>query len=250
MYKNKSFLYSIAFAFLMVLSMPLQAWEINPCCCNETCCDDSYGITGEVRVAYYHPSSSRVRRIYGDGWADYQFELSSSLNRLGGLVGIGDLRFAGIGLSDLNLDWKIWAGVSGFSRKGDSIGFHDDTRLQLIPVYLGLKIFYPLFCNVKAYIGGAGCYSFLRIRDDSDYVHRHTRKEAWGGVIQSGLTYNFCEWGVVSVFSDYFFQQFHFHDSHYSSFTGSTYYHESRYIERSKLNMSGYKVGVGLGVTF
>jgi hypothetical protein len=257
MYKNQSICSLVLTTIFMLLFLPLSAWDYsdsndycdpcgycNPCdSCNT--CDSSWGIAAEARVAYYHPSSKRVRRIYGDGWADYQFELSKSFKGFGGLFGGG-----GYDCEESGLEWRIWTGVSGFSRKGESIGFHDDTRLQLIPISCGLKVFYPLFCNIKVFIGGAACYSFLRIHDDSDYVHQHVRKEDWGGLFQSGLTYNFCDWGVVSVFFDYFFQRFHFHDTHYSSSYESGYYYDDRYIERVSLNMNGYKVGVGLGVTF
>lgn len=245
MYKNKFFYSLVVTSIFMLLSLSLLAED----CCNscEDCCDASWGITAEARVAYYHPSSKKVRRIYGDGWADYQFELSKSFKSFGGLFGS---RGCGSNCEENEIEWRIWAGVSGFSRKGESIHFHDDTRLQLIPISLGVKIFYPLFCNIKAFIGGAVCYSFLRIHDDSDYVHKHIRKEDWGGLLQSGLAYNFCDWGVVSVFFDYFFQRFHFHDTHYSSFYRSSYYYDDGYIERYNLNMNGYKVGVGLGLTF
>jgi outer membrane protein len=257
MHKNKSFFCSLFLTgFLLILSLPLQAWD---------CCEP-FGITAEARVAYYRPSSNRVRRIYGDGdgWADYQFELSKAFRGFGifGLGGEGSNNggFGGggfgscddCGCGGLNdLEWRVWVGVNGFSRKGESIGFDDRTRLQLIPINFGLKIFYPIFCNTKVFIGGAACYSFLRIRDHSEYVRKHTRKEDWGGLIQSGITYNFCDWGVVSAFADYYFQRFDFHSTDYSSFYGSGYsYNDHRYIERHSLDMSGYKVGVGLGVTF
>lgn len=235
MCKNKSFFYSIILTgLIMFFSEPIQAWD--------DCCEP-LDITAEARVAYYHPSSKKVRRIYGDGWADYQLEISKGFKGFGcmGCNGFGD-----------DLEWRIWAGVSGFSRKGESYGYeHHHTRLELIPVNLGLKLFYPIFCNTKIFIGGAGCYSFLRIHDNDHYVHEHVRKESWGGLVQTGLTYNFSCWGVVSIFADYFFQRFHFnHDTHYSSYYSSTYFHDSRYIERHDLNLNGYKIGVGLGVTF
>ena len=212
MYK-KSIPY-IILSFLFISFLPLNAWE---------CCEP-LDIAIEARVAYYHPSSNRVRRIYNNGWADYQLEISKGIFR----------------------DWRIWTGVSGFSEKGRSIGFKDHTRLQLIPVYLGIKYFFPLCNGFKIYAGGAACYSFLRIKDDSDYVHRHTHKNDWGGLIQSGVTYNFWNCAYISAFADYFFQEFKFHDSYRSSYSC---YH-SGYIERNKLDMSGYKIGVGIGMTF
>lgn len=254
MNKIKSSFYLLVFtSFIMILSSPLQAlWgngssSCGDCC--DTCCDDQWGISGEVRVAYYRPSSSRVRRIYGDGdgWADYQFELAASLKRFT-KNWIGELGLGGCGCDDLDI--KLWVGVSGFSRKGESLGFGDHTRLSLVPVNFGLKIYYPIFCNTNIYVGGGASYSILRIKDDSEYVHRHTNKEAWGGLVQSGITYNFTCWGYVSAFFDYYFQEFHFHDTEYSSFSTYSYYQDSRFIERNKLDMSGYKVGVGIGIIF
>lgn len=247
---NIKFLSSLFLApFFILLSLPLLAGDYcNPCesCC-DSCCDSSWGINAEVRVAYYHPSSKRVRHIYGDGWADYQFELSKSFKGFGGLL-------RGCGCDGLNnIEWRGWVGVSGFSRKGDSFVLHNDTRLQLIPINFGLKIFYPLFCNTKVFIGGAACYSLLRIRDHSQYVHEHIRKENWGGLFQSGINYDFCDWAYVSFFFDYYFQRFHFHNDNISSFSGSSdsYLQSSRrFVEGSDLNMNGYKVGVGLGISF
>lgn len=236
----------------MLLSLPLLAWDCCKTCdsCYDSgcdpCCDSSWSITAEARVAYYRPSSKRVRHIYGDGWADYQLELSKSFKMLGGLWKGCSCRV----LEDI--EWRIWTGVSGFSRNGDSIGFHDKTKLQLIPISFGLKIFYPIFCNTKVFIGGAACYSLLRIHDHSEYVHEHIRKESWGGLFQSGITYDFCSWAHASVFFDYYFQRFHFHDDRLSSFSGSSdsYGNSSRFVERFDLNMNGYKVGVGLGISF
>lgn len=147
MNKNKRLYFLIG--FLLWVSLPLQAWD---------CCEP-LDMTAEARVAYYHPSSHRVRRIYNNGWVDYQLELSKGLG----------------------CNWRVWTGVSGFSRKGDSIGFHDRTRLQLIPISLGAKYFYALGYGAKVYVGGAACYSFLRIHDHDDYVRQHIHKQNWGG---------------------------------------------------------------------
>lgn len=193
----------------LIFSLPLLA-----------ICDwKSIGVTAEMRVAYYHPYSSLVRRIYGNGWADYQLELSAPIA----------------------YNWKICTGISGFSREGESIGLNDPTRLQLIPLNLGLKVFFPLFDCVNFYLGGAVCYSSLNIKDDSEHnIHRHIRRQGLGGLLQSGVTYRFWREAYVSLFADYFFQKFHFSKSKRSH----------HYVERIKLDMSGYKMGVGLGMVF
>lgn len=250
---KSSYVFFLA-SFFMLLSLPLLARNDCKTCgfCDnsdsEVDCDSFWGISVEARVAYFHPLSKKVRRIYGHGWADYQLEFSKSLNRL---CGFGKWCCCD-GFEDIDL--RIWTGVSGFSKKGRSIGFHDATTLQLIPINLGLKIFCPIFCNTEAFVGAAACYSLLRIHDHSPYVHQHIRKESWGALLQSGITYHFCKWIYASLFFDYYFQRFHFHENWFSSFSESSEYSisnsSSRYVERFDLEMHGYKIGLGLGISF
>lgn len=226
---------------LFMSTNALFAWDLLDSC---SLWED---ISLEARVAYYHPSSHRVRKIYKNGWADYQLELSKGFG-----FGCG-----------CEKNWRVWAGVSGFSVSGRSYlscydqwgnatncsfcgefsenQFRDRTTLRMIPVSLGVKYVFNVDPCLSLYLGGAACYSFLRIRDHSNYVHEHVRKNDWGGLIQSGLYYRVTPCIYVSAFADYLFQYFHFSDHYVSG---------SRYVERNNLNMSGYKLGVGLGVVF
>lgn len=218
----KSHVYSlIAAAALLVPFLPVMAWD---------CCEP-LDIAIEARVAYYHPASNKVRRIYGKGWADYQFEISKGIYQ--------------------NL--RVWAGVNGFSKEGHSIGFHDHTKLQLVPINFGLKYYVPYCNDFKFYVGGAACYSFLSIKDDSDYVHKHSHKNGWGGLVQVGVNYYFWECAYINFFCDGFFQEFDFHNSHRRSSHGyysSGHYSGGHFIERNKLDMKGYKLGIGIGYSF
>lgn len=222
---SKNLFYSLLLGTACLFSASsLQGWD----CCDCSCDSFFSDVAVEARVAYYSPSSKKVRKIYGNGWADYQIEISKG-------IGCG---------------WRVWTGVSGFSRTGYSLDFGNKTNLQLVPVNLGLKYNYNLNQDLSVFVGGAGCYSFLNIHDHSDYVKQHTHKGAWGGLVQSGLKYNFSNCGYVSVFADYFFQEFKFHDTHDSAFQGSTYYYPSRYVNRETVDFNGYKVGVGIGFAF
>ena len=224
--KLKSLYFLTVSLLYMTHSSSAQAWDSfeNSCAC--AC--ELWDISAELRVAYYQPASHKVRRIYGSGWADYQLEISKG-------IGCG---------------WRAWAGISGLSKNGNSIGFHDSTKLQLIPLYMGLKYDYTLCNNFQVFFGGAACYSFLNIRDRSDYVHAHIKKGAWGGVVQLGAKYHLADWAYVSLFADYFFQEFSFHSTNKSSYSGPVYYYENSHIGRSTLDMNGYKVGVGIGLSF
>ncbi|MDP1879689.1 MAG: hypothetical protein Q8K60_01955 [Parachlamydiaceae bacterium] len=195
---------------------------------------DTSGLSVTARVAYFHPASSKVRDIYSNGWADYQIEIGKEFcNNL-----------------------QLWVGVSGFSQNGRSIisglsssydsffdfsSRGDKTSISFIPVYLGLKYFFPITCQLKAYIGAAGLYGSLRIKDHSHYVHEHVDKKGFGGLVQIGLNYYFDKCFFLNVFGDYLFQHFDFSNDHHSS-----YY----YVERNDLNLNGYKVGAGIGFTF
>lgn len=169
------------------------------------------------KVAYFRPESSRVRRIYSSGWADYQVEYSKSVCQ----------------------NWLLWTGASGFCKHGHSIGLNDDTRLRLIPISLGVKYLYSIAPCLDLYAGGAVCYSFLRIKDDSPYVHRNVSSQTFGGLAQVGLYYYFTQSFHLNVFADYLFQRFTFPRSSSNPF-----------VERNDLNMSGWKIGGGIGVNF
>lgn len=171
-----------------------------------------------VRAAYLHPTSSQVRKIYGNGWADYQLELATNILP----------------------NWQVWGGVSGFGKKGHSIGLEDRTHLRLIPVSLGLKYLFNCGQDLDFYVGGGLCYSFLNIKDKSPVFDEHISKRAFGFVLQSGVYYYFYECFFVNLFADYYFQRFHL--GHNNS--------ESSYTEWNDLDMSAFKAGLGIGIQF
>lgn len=225
MEKIKSFLSAmLVMTALLTPSASLMGWDL----CNWSDCCNSLDFAVEGRVAYYRPSSGKVREIYGDGWTDYEVQISTGFCR----------------------DWRVWVGVNGFSREGESICFHDHTDLQFVPITFGVKYFPPFFpmCEeFKFFIGAGGCYSFLNIKDDYKYVHHHTHKEGWGGLIEAGVNYYFWRGAYVSLFVDGFFQEFGFHNSYISS-SGSSC--PSSEIIRDDLDMSGFRLGVGIGYRF
>ncbi|CUI15752.1 conserved hypothetical protein [Candidatus Protochlamydia naegleriophila] len=211
----KLFFSSLLMALALFSTSNGYAWD--DCCCE---CESSLlsDIRVEARVAYYRPSSKKVKEIYGNGWADYQVELSK-------------------GFCD---NWRAFVGVSGFSKSGRSLGEHDKTTLRLIPLTFGVKYVYNYAPCVDIYIGGGAAYSWLRIKDHSSYVHEHVKKSRFGGIAQIGAYYYFNECLFADVFIDYLFQKYDFSNSH-------SY---SRYVERHDVNLSGFKVGAGLGYRF
>lgn len=194
------------------------------------------GVDGVLKISYFQPFSNRVKDIYCSGWTDYEAEITANF--------VTNLGYC----SDCPIYWGFFSGVNGFSIKGHAEGCHSKTRLELIPVQCGIKCYFPIYCNVTMYLGAGGCYSFLNIHDNNPYVKRHLRKQNFGGIIKSGISYHFCEWGFFNVFIDYLFQEFRFHSTKFITYNYGR--PEENYIGGNNVNMSGYKIGLGLGLTF
>lgn len=171
----------------------------------------------EARIAYFQPTSSKVKKTYSDGWLDYQLELSQ----------------------DLLLGLQAWGGVSWSYKQGHSTKTGSKTNLHLIPTQLGLKYAFSILPRTQLYVGVGACYSYLHVKDHSPHVHHSTSKGAYGGIFRSGFYLRFSECFLFTAFADYFYQNFHFSHSK-----------RNPSIERGSLNLSGYKTGAGFGMTF
>jgi hypothetical protein len=182
-------------------------------CCEIACCPDW---SLEFRIAAFLTTNKEVRQIYSSAWADYQVQIGKRIWN----------------------DWQIFAEFSGSQKLGHSF-LGDKTKLRVFPITLGAKYFFNLYPCLDAYIGGGVAYSFLRIRDESPYVHHHTSKGQFGGVIKTGLIYTFCNCWFVDVFADYLFQRFSFHGVSCDP-----------YVTRHTANLSGFKIGGGIGFNF
>jgi len=168
----------------------------------------------QARVAAYCPSSHLMRKIYTHCGAEYQLELSKCC-------------------------WGpiyTWSNIGWFSKRGHSLGVKNETRINIMPLSWGLKYMCWLDDNASAYIGLGAVYTILRIKDDTEFVRRHTNREAWGGVIKSGIRYAFTPCVFADFFVDYMYQNFHFKETDSS--------------RSDNINVGGFKVGIGLGTRF
>lgn len=183
----------------------------DPCCA--PCCPDW---SLEFRVAAFIPMDKRARDIYSNVWADYQIQLGK--------------RFWN--------NWQIFGEFSGFQKQGHS-SLGDKTKMRIFPISLGVKYFFNLCSNLDAYVGGGVVYSWLRIHDESPYVHQHVNHSQFGGVIKTGLIYTFCNCWFVDVFADYYIQRF--------SYRGVSC---DPYVTRQTAHLDAFKVGGGIGYNF
>mgnify|MGYP001044640617 CR=1 FL=1 len=171
--------------------------------------------SAEGRVAYYYPTSKKFRRIFPEGGVDYQVEVSKRVCN----------------------EWFVWANTSWFHKKGHSKGIRYRTRVDFIPISLGVKKEFCLKENLSAYLGAGVTYSLLRIRNYSSYVRGHSDKNAFGGILKFGVNYKVSDSMYAGFFTDYIFQEFHFHGHRHN-------------IYRHSVNADGFKIGGNIGVQF
>lgn len=170
--------------------------------------------TVEGRVAYFYPTSRLIREIYPRGGADYQLEASRRVF----------------------CNWHLWGSFNYFTKKGHSLGLHDDTRINIYPFSLGVKYNFCFFKHFRPYVGAGATYTLLRIRDHSEHVKEHVHKNGFGLVIKSGINFPIINCIFLDIFADYYYQQMHFRSQ------PGLYRHE--------VNLSGFKFGAGIGVAF
>lgn len=181
----------------------------------------------ELGAAFYRPQKS-VKEVYSGGWIDYQLEASRILN----------------------CNVEIWAGVNWiakkheesedyFSSEGSCSSIEDKKRIWILPVSIGAKYFYYFTPRISAYVGGGIVYTFLRMERHGDYVKNAHSKHGLGAVIKSGIRYDWGDYTFVNVFVDYYSQKFDLSRSE-----------RELGIDRHELDLSGLKIGLGVGVYF
>lgn len=187
----------------------LLTLSIIPCCLSAQCVDI------EARAGYYYLMDKTARKIYQNGMPEYQIEAAFLYYN----------------------PWVIWVNGGYMTQKGHSIGLDNPTRMWMVPVAIGAKYVFELECGFDAYLGLGATYSFLHTKDDSPYVHKYVKKNAFGGVARSGMRYKYCESWFVEGFIDYTYTKFNFRGNEDN-------------IIRKNFDMSGFLFGAGIGCTF
>jgi outer membrane protein len=174
-----------------------------------------FALSLQLRVAEFIPSSSIVKDIYSHHWEEIQMEAATPIS----------------------CNWDAFLNMSYFEKKGHSLGLRDDTKISLFPISLGVKYNFRLASCLDIYAGLGLSYSSLRIHDKSPCVQRHIHKQEFGALAKTGVLYFFQEDVFLDCFVDYLFQHFNFSGRRHR-------------VERHDLNISGFKVGIGMGKIF
>ncbi|HSX04319.1 MAG TPA: hypothetical protein VLG76_06280 [Rhabdochlamydiaceae bacterium] len=165
----------------------------------------------ELKVGYFHPESTKFRRIYGSAGI-YGFETSVQSW----------------------CDLYTWISADFFIKSGHSLGLRDHTNIYFLPIGLGLKWFFPLECW-DFYLGGGFLATYLHIRDDSHFVVRTSPNWGWGGIAKAGVIRNFGSWFFLDLFTSYSYTHIGFHERHH------------KVVYRHPANLGGWEIGLGLG---
>jgi hypothetical protein len=122
----------------------------------------------EFRGAYFHPTGSRFKKIYGGGGALYGPELT-------------------VQLFEDCCNWYGFISVDWFQKKGHSIGLHTPTKIHLLPLAFGIKYFLPpCYECVDFYVGLGFQPVRVHISNCSSFVTREENKWVCGGIAKVG----------------------------------------------------------------
>jgi hypothetical protein len=185
------------------------------------------GILVEFRPSYFYPISSELREIFGDGGVDYQ--LTGSFPVYSG---------ENICLKGLS----IWTAVDYIRIDGHSTVSNSKTTLQMVPVTLGAKYFFPAFGRVapiRFYLASGMKYYFLHTHNEFNLVKENVNVNGMGGVIESGFTTTFWNHFSLDVFASYSFRSF-----------GKPSIAKGPQVDLTGLNASGINLGLGIGYVF
>lgn len=172
----------------------------------------AFDSTAEVRAGYFYPTSDLLRKIYSQGGAEEEIEISGLFYE----------------------QWQAWGNVGYFGKNGRSLGLRERTEIRLIPLSLGIKyVLLPSAC-IHPYLGLGASYTFFHVRNHSDYVKRSVSRGNMGFVVKSGFNIDLACHYFLDLFADYYYQYINLHSNN----------------ERHSIDIGGFKVGAGIGYRF
>lgn len=167
-------------------------------------------------IGYFYPWNKTIRKIYPNGNFIYKAEIDVRLISSLYVFGLGDC----------------------FTKKGNSIGERDKTRINLAGFSLGLQYAINLKNKLSFVFGIGPKYFYFNTKDNTNYLPRKTTKNGLGGIAKASM-----EWYInkffLNIFTDYTYNKMHFkarpnHKSYYSY----------------EVQIGGFSIGAGLGYAF
>lgn len=193
----------------------------------------------EARVAYFYPSDSRLREVYGkNGWADYQIEASMPI-KLG---------------CECTPCWDVWFNADYYQKRGHSTCLKNKTKVENWAFNFGLRRYFDMCNCLRPYIGLGGGFANVRFHDrifhnpfalnETVFLRRKIDKCGGSLLIKSGVKYDISCNFFVDLFLDYGFNWFSGKNKHHGR------KHENHGAKTRSIDTGGLKTGLGLGVRF
>ena len=130
----------------------------------------------------------------------------------------------------------FWINFSYYKNTGRSIPLKDKTKVELIPLSLGLKYRHLIKQDLYFLIGLGPCYTWMRIKNDSEFVEKIIKKNSFGAMFKSSINYKYKKM-IFLVFLDYYFQHFHFSTTNLA-------------VSRHSPYVGGFLLGASIGINF
>jgi hypothetical protein len=188
----------------MADSMPAMTDPVEPVeQCEPVCCEpyDPYGsfILNEFKMGYFRFGDKTLRHIYGKGILDIQ--LTSSF------------RF-----------WKplyAYVAFEYISAHGRTLGGHEETFVQVVPISLGVQYIQPITFDLKYYLTAGPRIYYFHQRNNSPGFPSSVNKWGCGGFINTGFIYYLSEHITFDFFGEYSYARMHF-ETHRPHVKGNT----------------------------
>lgn len=183
-----------------------------PFCC-ETFSDPQ--IVAEIKGGYFFFSDAKMRKIYDQGGLDLQISGSFPVWR-----------------------WlQIYASVEYLTRHGRSLGGNQKTRIQEVPLSLGLRPVITICTNIQYYFTLGPRYFFIHQHNSSSFVDRNVNENGFGGFVNTGFYFFPYRHLVLDIFGEYSYMRVHAHPSQTN-------------VDGRSIQVGGFVFGAGLGYAF
>jgi len=158
------------------------------------CYSDRVGFV-EGKVGYFYPFSGTLRSIIHEG-VDFQLSFTYKV-------------------------WKMFAVFTSadfFIKKGHSTGDHSETKVWILPITLGLKLFATIYKSdtnwdqLDFYFAIAPRWYLSRATNRSPFLDHHNFAQGIGGMTGIGFIYS-CKDLSFSVFTEASYGNIHSHTS-------------------------------------
>lgn len=169
----------------------------------------------EAKAGYFFFTDSTLKKIYNDGGLDLQISESYPV-----------------------WEWlHLYGSVEYATRNGHSLGQHQKTTFQQVPLSFGLKPVFKITNRADYYFTLGPRYSFAWSRNSSSFVDHRVSGNGIGFFANTGLLFTFKTHLTVDLFGEYSHVPIHFHVA------------KENVIGHRK-NVGGWTLGGGLGWSF